>query len=114
MRFVAWLGLGLLAGCNDGGGDGSPTDCEGGASRTEDILCLEGDMANGASVFSDNCVVCHGADAAGLEGLGSDIRGKPPEETIESILNPVVGMTDLSGVLSNQEIADVAAHVEAL
>jgi mono/diheme cytochrome c family protein len=114
MRGVAWLALGSLAGCqgSDGGTDGG--DCTGGASRNDDILCLDGDAANGATVYGDNCEVCHGPEGAGLPGLGADIRGKAAADTVDSILNPVVGMTDLSGVLSNQEIADVAAHVEVL
>jgi mono/diheme cytochrome c family protein len=110
MRIVVWTSVGLLAGCEGG----TTNACTGGTSRTADIVCLQGDASNGAAVFSDNCAVCHGADAAGINGLGSDIRGKVPEDTIDSILNPVAGMTDLSNVLSDQEIADVAAHVETL
>ncbi len=115
MRFVAWMCVGFLAaGCNsdDGNTDTGGNDCAGGASRTEDILCLEADTANGAEVYGDRCTVCHGPDGAGLVALGSDIREKTDAEVVESILNPVTGMTDFSSVLSDQEIADVAAHVD--
>jgi len=116
MRIVAWLGLGLLAACDGTEGDGgSPTDCEGGASRTEDILCLEPDTVNGADVYVARCQVCHGTDASGLTGLGSDIRGKAASETVDTIMDPPAGMTEsLQDIMTNQEIADVAGYLETL
>jgi len=116
MRLVAWLALGwMAAGCNgtDSGTDGD-TECIGGASRTEDILCLEGDTTNGATVFHARCSVCHLEDGSGVYGTFPDIRGTAAADTIDAILNPAIGMTDFTSVLSNQEMADAAAHVETL
>ncbi len=34
-----------------------------------------GDGGDGEVLFSDSCTSCHGPDAAGIDGLGKDLRG---------------------------------------
>lgn len=116
MRWLAWMGVALLGtGCD--GSDTGTAECTGGTSRTADVLCLEGDTAVGATVYADNCEVCHGPDATGVAYLGSDIRGEAAQSVIETFFDPPAAMTDFAegaAALSDQEMADVAAYVESL
>ena len=41
----------------------------GGAGRADTILSLTGDETAGATIYDDNCAVCHGADGTGVTRL---------------------------------------------
>jgi mono/diheme cytochrome c family protein len=73
-----------------------------------------GDPAAGAVVFSEECSVCHGATGHGGNG-GPDLRTMPlaqsEEGAIQQVTNGGGGMPAFGGVLSEEEIENVAAYV---
>jgi mono/diheme cytochrome c family protein len=73
-----------------------------------------GDPALGTVVFSENCSTCHGATGHGGNG-GPDLTTMPLAQTeagaIEQVTNGGGGMPAFSGVLSEEEIENVAAYV---
>ncbi len=73
-----------------------------------------GDPESGAVVFSENCSTCHGATGHGGNG-GPDLRTMPlaqsEEGAIQQVTNGGGGMPSFSGVLSEEEIENVAAYV---
>ena len=82
----------------------------GSKDRVDEVAALEGDPANGATVFADNCSGCHGADGSG--GSGPNLQGEDDrEEIIEVVLYGEESMPGFDGDLSDQEIADVADYV---
>lgn len=86
------------------------TGCATGDSRTDTILSLSGDAANGGAVFAANCASCHGA--AGEGGSGPALAGDTEVDEIASIiLNGEEEMPAFADVLSDQEVADVIAWV---
>jgi len=72
------------------------------------------DAAAGKEVFAENCSVCHGATGHGGNG-GPDLRTMPLAKTQEGaegqVTNGGGGMPAFKGVLSEEEIANVAAYV---
>ena len=108
---VAVVGVVLLLGaCN-------------GVDRTDEVLGLEGDVEQGRALYMDNaaqsCAACHAVPALGIE---SDNGGPPltaidtdARTTIASIVEGTVGVHDAQNytdVLTDQQIADIAAWVE--
>lgn len=80
------------------------------AGGDEEIV---GDATAGATVFADNCASCHAADGTG--GSGPDLTGMTDEAEIEEyVVNGDGGMPAFGDTLSEQEIADVVAHVLTL
>jgi cytochrome c551 len=73
-----------------------------------------GDPESGAVVFSENCSTCHGATGHGGNG-GPDLRTMPlaqsEEGAIQQVTNGGGGMPPFSGVLSEEEIENVASYV---
>jgi mono/diheme cytochrome c family protein len=73
-----------------------------------------GEASLGTVVFSENCSTCHGATGHGGNG-GPDLRTMPLAQTeegaIEQVTNGGGGMPAFSGVLSEEEIENVAAYV---
>jgi mono/diheme cytochrome c family protein len=73
-----------------------------------------GDPEAGAVVFSENCSICHGATGHGGNG-GPDLRTMPlaqsEEGAIQQVTNGGGGMPAFSGVLSEEEIENVASYV---
>jgi mono/diheme cytochrome c family protein len=73
-----------------------------------------GDPEAGATVFAENCSVCHGEDGHGGAG-GPDLRTMPKakteEGTIEQVTDGGGGMPPFGGQLSEEEIENVAAFV---
>jgi cytochrome c551 len=73
-----------------------------------------GDPEAGAVVFSENCSTCHGATGHGGNG-GPDLRTMPlaqsEEGAIQQVTNGGGGMPPFGGVLSEEEIENVAAYV---
>lgn len=104
-------GLLLAIGSGCGGGGDEPSD------RAMAIAALSGDAAAGGSFFSAQCAVCHGPDAKGMSGLGSDLTETVPsltdEEIAETFLNPPEGMTAFSNQ-SDQTLADLVAYLRTL
>lgn len=75
-----------------------------------------GNAEGGAEVFAENCSTCHGATCHGATGHGGpDLRTMPKSKTeagtIEQVTNGGGGMRPFKGVLSEEEIKDVAAYV---
>lgn len=72
------------------------------------------DAEAGKEVFAEQCSVCHGADGLGGGG-GPDLTTMPLAQeqagAEEQVTNGGGGMPAFSGVLSEEEIANVAAYV---
>jgi mono/diheme cytochrome c family protein len=73
-----------------------------------------GDAEAGAVVFSENCSTCHGATGHGGNG-GPDLTTMPLAQSeagaIQQVTNGGGGMPAFKGVLSEEEIENVAAYV---
>jgi alcohol dehydrogenase (cytochrome c) len=73
-----------------------------------------GNPEAGAEVFAENCSVCHGATGHGGNG-GPDLRTMPKAKTeagtIEQVTNGGASMPPFKGILSEEEIKNVAAYV---
>lgn len=92
----------------EGAEEGEETGEKGGESAEG------GDVEAGATVFSENCSVCHGATGHGGNG-GPDLRTMPKAQEVagaeEQVTNGGGGMPPFGGVLSEEEIENVAAYV---
>jgi len=75
------------------------------------ILELDGDISAGETVYSANCVGCHGADGEGVSGpaLVGHLHGE--EEILEVVFNGEGSMPSFA--LSDQEAADLLATRQA-
>lgn len=112
MRFLTAgllaLGLTTTLACGDKDGDdsGGPT-----GGNYDDILALTGDATAGATVFSDNCATCHGADGTGDSGpsLVAAVPGYSDEELLGIMLEGKGSMAAIA--LADQEAADVLAYL---
>jgi quinohemoprotein ethanol dehydrogenase len=82
-------------------------EAEGGGGATADA-------AAGKEIFSEECSVCHGATGHGGNG-GPDLRTMPLAKTQagaeKQVTNGGGGMPAFKGVLSEEEISNVAAYV---
>ena len=116
-RFVRCLSLavvlcaGTLA-CDGGDGDEGGGACD----RSSTILGLGTDEANGATVFANTCGSsgCHGAD--GISGSAPSLATEIPEhnsDELACILLAGEGSMPSQAHLSDQDLADVIAYVEA-
>ncbi|HVX33613.1 MAG TPA: PQQ-binding-like beta-propeller repeat protein [Solirubrobacterales bacterium] len=72
------------------------------------------DPEAGKEVFAENCSVCHGGDGHGGNG-GPDLTTQPKSKeqkgAEEQVTNGGGGMPAFKGLLSEEEIANVAAYV---
>lgn len=81
IAILAVLVLALAACGGDSGGDGGSDEGDGGT--------VSGDAGAGEDIFSSTCTACHGPDAMGLEGLGTQlvdnefIQGHSDDELVE-------------------------------
>jgi mono/diheme cytochrome c family protein len=72
-------------------------------------------MTEGATVFADNCSVCHGNNGEG--NVGPKLDGNDWVETRSNIINQVLfgatdhGMPPFKDVLTDEQIAAVATYV---
>ena len=102
MQVMLWTGLILMAACGD--------------PRVGEILELTGDADAGATLYDDNCAICHGDD--GLGDIGSDLTERIPamsdEEIVTTVLLGLSGTTmpSFADVLDNQSVADVVAYTK--
>jgi cytochrome c551 len=98
--------------------EGGETEGEGGEQQEEPA---EGEAEGGAGnaeagtvIFSENCSTCHGATGHGGNG-GPDLTTMPLAQTEEGAIQQVTngggGMPSFSGILSEEEIENVAAYV---
>lgn len=117
------LALALVA-CG-GGADPSP-------GPTSPDAAVTGDAANGETVFLNTCAACHGADAAGVEGLGkalagSDFVASQSDSALTDLIvtgRPASDPLNTTGIdmppkggnpsLNEQSIADVVAYLRSL
>jgi mono/diheme cytochrome c family protein len=97
-------------------GEGKETEGENGESEP-----AEGEPEGGggspeagAVVFSENCATCHGTTGHGGGG-GPDLRTMPLAQSEEGAIQQVThgggGMPAFEGILSEEEIENVAAYV---
>jgi len=88
------------------GGEGEPGE--------EEAAGGGGNAELGAAVFAENCSTCHGATGNGGNG-GPDLTTMPLAQTEEGAIQQVTngggGMPPFGGVLSEEEIENVAAYV---
>lgn len=105
MKIVKWLvavpALGLAVACG--------TDITG-------VTSLTGDAASGKTVYTNNCNGCHGPD--GMSGstkrnIVSEVKNST-DKAIGVILDGDDEMPSFAGTLTNQQIADVVAHIKTL
>lgn len=99
-----------------------PEAAEGGAEEAEGEEAGGAEAAGGsggnpeagATVFAENCAVCHGSDGHGGGG-GPDLRTMPKAQSEEGAIEQVTdgggGMPPFGGVLSEEEIKNVASYV---
>ena len=93
-----WVGTGLLAMAH---------------AQDPDMATL---MSQGATVFSDSCSGCHGAEGTGT-GNGPSLDGNAFVESRNGVINQVLfgdsdhGMPPFADVLSDDEIAAVSTYV---
>jgi heme/copper-type cytochrome/quinol oxidase subunit 2/cytochrome c5 len=96
--------------------EGEATEGEEGAEEggEEAEGATTADAAAGKEVFAEQCSVCHGADGLGGNG-GPDLTTMPKAQeqagAEEQVTNGGGGMPPFGGVLSEEEIANVAAYV---
>ena len=134
---VIVLAVVALAAC--GGGDEKPEE----AAPAEQAqpaaeqpaaapAALVGDAANGGKIFSTACVVCHGPEGKGVQGLGKDLTTsewvgqQSDEQLVEFIMkgrdatDPLnttgVAMPPKGGnvAMTDQEVADIIAFVRSI
>ncbi|HHO51738.1 MAG TPA: cytochrome c [Deltaproteobacteria bacterium] len=84
----------------------------GGSTDVDAILALEGDVGSGKIIYTSRCSLCHGEQGEG--GTTIPLQGSVlPRDEIVSII--LAGTTDMQGfrdILSDQEVADLLAHLE--
>jgi mono/diheme cytochrome c family protein len=81
---------------------------------TETTPAVEGDPVAGKTVFTTNCGGCHTLSDAGTSGtVGPNLDDSQPNATlvVDRVTNGQGVMPPFSGVLTEQQIADVAAYV---
>jgi cytochrome c6 len=83
-------------------------------TTTETTPAPEGDPVAGKVVFTTNCGSCHTLSDAGTSGtVGPNLDDAQPDEAlvVERVTNGQGVMPPFKGVLTEQQIADVAAYV---
>lgn len=88
-------------------------DGDGDGDRVADILAATGDATNGAALFDADCRTCHGDTGQGGSGPALQGNNDTDEELAEVILNGDGQMPSWASY-SDQDIADVIAHVNTL
>lgn len=109
----------IVSACGGGGDDGgsdtaSDSGSDSGSESTDDGgATASGDVDNGAKVFKNNCMSCHGKEGAG--GSGPSLQGNDfaanYDKVVKQVKNGGGGMPAFKGTLSEQEIADVATYI---
>lgn len=100
-------GILLVVGCS-----GTVAPDSGNGDMTGDMTGdITGDAVAGATLFSDNCMVCHGDGAAG-GSIGPDIRGADAAGITDHANDAHEGHTTFG--LSEQDVADIEAYLATL
>ena len=88
--------------------------------RVAEIEAIAGDAVTGEPLYIDNCSTCHGVDGLGgtvdhaiVESSDGHGHSHGDGQIIRRILNGGGGMPAFDS-LSNQEIADIIAHLHEL
>ncbi|MEN9786969.1 MAG: hypothetical protein RLZZ299_2233 [Pseudomonadota bacterium] len=81
------------------------------AGRVDAIVALEGDAANGATLYTTNCAGCHGADGQG--GSAPRATGRDAAEVASVVLGGEDEMPAYADPFDDQEIADIIAWLDA-
>ncbi len=90
-----------------------------GDPRVQAILDAAGDASAGEQLYLSECESCHLEDGTGRAnaGAGKDLTGwlvrNPDAAAIDAILYGRAGMLAYGSYLSDQEIADLIAHLRA-
>jgi len=98
----------------------SPAAPETGGEAAATAAPAGGDAANGATVFSQNCAACHGANAQGGSVgptlVSAELKAQSDDFFRQTILNGRAGtaMPAWQGRLSAQDIEDVIAYLRSL
>ena len=103
MRQIIYAFMGLMISCVD-------------AEEIQEIVSLEGDEEVGEELFTSYCAGCHGADGTG-DRAPSLLRKRIVEMTTEENAIEIqrrMRIEGLSGVLSNQDIADIISYLYVL
>jgi len=119
------LGVLLIAGCTKGReSTTAPTPAAAPAAHAPAArLAMEAmsfDAVHGKTIFAANCVQCHGVAGAGTKGgvfpvLVGERKKKNMAATVAWIKNPQPPMPKYyPGTLSEKDVVDVAAYVQAL
>jgi len=104
LLFLASFATLNLAGCA-GEEEGDDVDA---------ILALNGVAASGATVYGAQCQACHGADGAGggsFPSLVAMVPGASDAEIVSIVLEGEGTMPAFRSKLSDQEVADLLAHM---
>jgi mono/diheme cytochrome c family protein len=85
-------------------------------TRAQTIAAITGSAAQGKTAYENQCGSCHGLDGKGTSiasSLVASVKSLTAEAFINAIINGVSG-TSMSayGTLSDQEIANMYAHVK--
>jgi mono/diheme cytochrome c family protein len=129
-QMTRWVWLAVL-GCTGDKTTESGDTADSGTTTTEDttttpvstpnervlaIVALTGDLTAGGSIYSLQCITCHGYDGTGIASGAADLTERLPilsdEDVATTILNGQ-GNMDAYDFLSNQDIADVMAYITA-
>lgn len=116
MLFLALILVVAACGGNDKGSSGSGTGDDSGSESTDDSggeSTAQGDVDNGAKVFENNCMSCHGKEGAGGGGptLQGDDFATNYDKVVKLVKNGGGGMPAFGEQLSEQEIADVSTYI---
>ncbi|MCB9569286.1 MAG: cytochrome c [Myxococcales bacterium] len=89
-----------------------------GESDADKILALSGNSANGGTVYTAQCAVCHMADGTGnadanYPSLVEHAMHESDMDIVEVILEGEGAMPEFRSKLSDQEIADLLAYIRA-
>lgn len=90
------------------------TDADSIAPRVDAILALDGTAEAGDAWFSQNCAACHGPTGEG-NGFAPNLYDRVPNRDDRSILKTLIqgrgGMPSWGGTFTDQQLADLLAHL---
>lgn len=82
-------------------------------SQVDGILALSGDAAAGAPLYASNCAGCHGEDGKG-GSFDEAVTGSSENKVASIVLSGDGSMPSYQDKLSDQEIANIIAHINKL
>lgn len=118
-RLALILTASWLLACDPSDESRDPADRDASAAnpRVAAVLELQGDPAAGEQHYLAECASCHLASGAGRAagGAGKDLTDWLPRNSddaaVDAILNGRPGMFAYGDVYSNQDVADIVAHL---